>query len=96
MSVISLATAFLYVFYFQSRPKYLELNKLNKEEAVAKIKSLPEVKEYLKRVPNGSVLVSSDENNEFMIQVFEIKNGHTATFNWYYVNKITGEIRKEF
>lgn len=65
-------------------------------EAVAKVKALPEVIDYLKRVPGGLVLVNGEEDNVYMVQVYEIKDGHTATFNWYQVDKTTGEVKKEF
>ncbi|MDO8657386.1 MAG: hypothetical protein Q7K55_01500, partial [Candidatus Levybacteria bacterium] len=67
-----------------------------KEEAILKVKTLPEVIDYLKTVPGGLVLVNGEENNSYMVQVYEIKDGHTATFNWYKVNKTTGEVKKEF
>lgn len=69
---------------------------ISKEDAVAKVKALPEVIDYLKRVPSGLVLVNGEEDNTYMVQVYEIVNGHTATFNWYSVNKTTGELKKEF
>lgn len=69
---------------------------VSKEDAIAKVKVLPEVIDYLKRVPNGMVLVNGEENNSYLIQVYEFKNGHTATFNWYNVNKSTGAIEKQF
>lgn len=74
----------------------LENGVVSKEDAVAKIKALPEVIDYLKRVPNGLVLVSGEKDNAYMVQVFEVKDRHTATFNWYKVNKTTGEVKKEF
>lgn len=70
--------------------------KLTKEEAIAKVKTLPEVKEYLKRVPNGLVAVNGEEDNTYMVQVYEFKDGHTATLNWYKIDKATGEVKKEF
>lgn len=69
---------------------------LSKEDAIAKVKALPEVIDYLKRVPNSLVLVNEEEDTEYLVQVYEFKNGHTATFNWYNVNKTTGEVKKEF
>lgn len=71
-------------------------DQITKEEAISKVKALPEVIDYLKRVPNGLVLINGEENDSYMVQVYEFKNGHTATFNWYKVNKTTGEIKKEF
>jgi len=69
---------------------------ITKEETILKVKTLPEVIDYLKRVPNGLVLVNGEEDDTYMVQVYEIKDGHTATFNWYNVNKTTGEVKKEF
>lgn len=73
-----------------------ETGAISKEDAVAKVKELPEVVDYLKRVPNGQVLVNGEDNNRYMVQVYEAKDGHTATFNWYNVDKTTGEVKKEF
>lgn len=69
---------------------------LSKEDAIAKVKALPEVIDYLKRVPNGLVLVNGEEDNIYMVQVYEFKNGQTATFNWYNVDKSTGATEKQF
>lgn len=69
---------------------------ISKEEAILKVKALPEVIDYLKRVPNGLALVNGEEDSAYMIQVYEFKNGQTATFNWYKVNKSTGTIEKQF
>ncbi|RJQ35782.1 hypothetical protein C4559_06425 [Candidatus Microgenomates bacterium] len=69
---------------------------ISKEEAVAKVKALPDVINYFKRVPNGQVSVNGEEDNSYLIQVYEVKNDHTATFNWYNIDKATGEVQKEF
>ena len=69
---------------------------ISKEDAVTRVKALPEVTDYLKRVPNGLVAVNGEEDNTYLIQVYEFKNGLTATFNWYDVNKTTGDIEKQF
>lgn len=69
---------------------------ISKEKAVTRVKALPEVLDYLKRVHNGQVMVNGEENNTYMVQVYEFKDNHTATFNWYSVNKTTGEVKKEF
>ncbi len=69
---------------------------ITKEAAVAKVKALPEVIEYLKEVPGGLVAVNGDEDNAYMVQVYEFKNGHTATFNWYTTDKTTGVVEKQF
>ena len=71
---------------------------ISPDEAGAKVRELAEVKDYLKRVPNAKIDVESadEEKNTYLIHVYEIKNGHTATFNWYNVDKKTGEITAEF
>lgn len=69
---------------------------ISEKEAVATVKTLPEVTDYLKRVPNGLVAVNGEEDNVYLVQVYEFKNGHTATFNWYKVDKTTGAVEKQF
>lgn len=69
---------------------------VTEEAAISKIKALPQVIDYLKRVPNGRVEVNGEDESTYMVQVYEIKNGHTATFNWYDVDKNTAEVKKEF
>lgn len=69
---------------------------LSSVEAIKKVKSLPEVVDYLKRVPSAKVEVNEAEGDAYLIQVFEVINGHTATFNWYTVSKVSGEASKSF
>ena len=71
---------------------------ISPEEAVEKVKSRKEVITYLKRVPNAIIQAQSttDEEDSYRIQVYEIKDEHTATFNWYTVDKKTGEVVAEF
>ena len=69
--------------------------KVSRQQAVEKVKNLPEVKEYLKNVPNGKVEVDNELEGEYNVHVYEVKNGHTATFNWYRVSIKSGEIRSE-
>lgn len=70
--------------------------KISRELAVEKVKSRPEVQQYLKDVPNGKVEVDNELEGEYNVHVYEVKNGHTATFNWYRVSIKSGEIRAEF
>lgn len=65
---------------------------------VARISSLPEVKEYLRAVPSGQVVIDHEdkETNSYLVHVYEVKDGHTATFNWYEVDKKTGKITTDF
>ena len=95
--VIGLAVSFYFnKNNFNPKPRQTESSLVTKEVAIIKVKDLPEVKDYLNRVPQGIVAVNGEEDTSYMIQVYEIKDGHTATLNWYTVNKTTGEVRKEF
>lgn len=69
---------------------------ITKEDAIVKVKTIPEVVDYIIRVPQAKVEVGGEENDSYLIQVFEVVKGHTATFNWYKVDKTTGEVKKEF
>ncbi|MBI2326546.1 hypothetical protein HYU91_04140 [Candidatus Collierbacteria bacterium] len=73
-------------------------NKSAGNTAIAKVSTLPEVIEYLREVPAGLVTLDHEdrETNTYVIHVYETKDGHTATFNWYSVNKTTGVITKDF
>jgi len=52
---------------------------------------------------NPSIYVEVDhmEGNNYVVHVYEVvmddeETGHTATYNWYYVNKTTGKITSMF
>ena len=69
-------------------------NKSLRGSAVAKVAVLPEVVEYLREVPSGQVVIDHEdkETNSYLVHVYEIKDGHTATFNWYEVDKTTHQV----
>lgn len=69
--------------------------KISKELALENVKKLPEVVQYLKDVPNGKVEVDNELEGEYNVHVYELKNGHSATFNWYRVSIKSGEVREE-
>ncbi|MDO8486861.1 MAG: hypothetical protein Q7S45_01000 [Candidatus Curtissbacteria bacterium] len=71
-------------------------SKITSEQAVASVKNLPEIQDYLKRVPNGKIEVDSGDESEYSVHVYEIKDGHTATFNWYSVNIKDGKVKPQF
>ena len=73
-------------------------NKGARNTAIAKVSALPEVAEYLRDVPSGRVVIDHEDSatNSYLIHVFEVVDDHTATFNWYTVDKTTGEITKDF
>ncbi len=72
--------------------------KITSVQALEKVRNLPEVQNYFKAVPNAKVNLDHEDTptNSYVIQVYEIKNGHTATFNWFEVDKSSGEIKKQF
>ena len=88
--VLSLSVAVIFGFSYW--------NKSAGDTAIAKVSALPEVIEYLREVPTGLVTLDHEdrETNSYLIHVYETKDGHTATFNWYTVDKTTGEITKDF
>lgn len=69
--------------------------KISRNLAVENVKKLPEVQEYLKNVPNGIVEVDNELEGEYNVHVYEVKNGHTATFNWYRVSIKSGRVKSE-
>lgn len=62
------------------------------------VRSLDEVKKFVTTVPKGIVEFDheSEDKQLWVIHVYEIKNDHTATFNWYEVDKTSGAITKMF
>ncbi|MDO8638238.1 MAG: hypothetical protein Q7R43_01590 [Candidatus Daviesbacteria bacterium] len=77
-------------------PVEIPSTKISRELAVDNVKKLPEVQEYLKNVPSGKVEVDNEIEDEYNVHVYEVKNGHTATFNWYKVSTKTGKPEPEF
>lgn len=72
-------------------------------EAIDKVKNLSAVRQFvsdLDKAGSKAKLNVEDGGDTWNVQVFEIveqgENSHTATFNWYYVDKKTGSIINEF
>lgn len=70
--------------------------KISRNQAIEIIKNRYEVQQYLKDVPNGKIEVDNEMEGEYNVHVYEVKNGHTATHNWYRVSIKSGEVRPEF
>ena len=97
--LILLVSAGIFIFYSNSlkiQPEQVASTKISPQLAVENVKKLPEVQDFLKRVPNGKVEVDNEDQGEYNVHVYEIKDGHTATFNWYRVSIKSGEVRSEF
>lgn len=73
-----------------------QISGISEEEAIEKVRQLPEVKNFLASVPSAHVEVSSSEKESgiYLVQVFEVKDNHTATFGWWEVEKISGKVKK--
>jgi len=89
------------VFYSSQRggpPEKVQITSpaITVDQAVMSVKNLPEVQDYLKRVPNGKVEIDNEEEGQYNVHVYEVLNGHTATFNWYQVNMNDGTVKGEF
>lgn len=65
------------------------------DDAVDIVRKLPAVLEYLQRVPGAIVDVDHEEDGAYIIHVYEVTGGHTATFNWYIVDAKTGKVKAE-
>ncbi|HBL52459.1 MAG: hypothetical protein A3D24_03450 [Candidatus Blackburnbacteria bacterium RIFCSPHIGHO2_02_FULL_39_13] len=63
------------------------------QQALDNINSIPDVQNYLKRVPSGIVEIDNEDEKTYTVHVYEIKDNHTATFNWYEVGKQSGKIK---
>lgn len=77
-------------------PEQTGSSKITSAQAVKNVKNLPEVQDYLKRVPNGKIEVDNEGQGEYSVHVYEVKDGHTATFNWYRVSIESGKVEPQF
>src|SRR3989344_1413917 len=69
---------------------------MTENQAIENVKKLPEVQDYLQRVPNGRVEVDNELEGEYNVHVYELKDGHSATFNWYTVSIKSGQPEAQF
>ncbi len=79
--------------------KFIDMAELAYQQtAMYLVSQLPEVINYRKTVPNTIIEYDhdTDDKSAWVIHVYEIKDDHTATFNWFDVDKKTQKITKEF
>lgn len=80
-------------------------NNISKDDAIDLVAKLPEVKKYTSQVEknnrtvgfmvnDNSPLSNENTNNFWEVQVYENFTDRAMTFNYYDVNKKTGEIKK--
>ncbi len=86
------------IYFFQNSKPFSE-NKI-----IRLVENLPEVREFKKTVENSSnkgkflIQIAESPNEEspnYLIQVAEILDNHTATFGWYQFNPATKMVKKE-
>lgn len=76
--------------------------------ALAIVNAEPDVKKFValikksgRKGSRAEVEFDREEDGDYIIHVYEYvpdddESGHTATMNWYHVNKKTGKVSKEF
>lgn len=94
--LIAAILIFSYSKSAKTSPTASPSSSIKSSDPIALVANLDEVKSYLAQVPNAKVELDHEETNSYIIHVYEIKNGHTATFNWYIIDKTTRKITKEF
>jgi cell division protein FtsB len=77
----------------KSEPIQPESTELSKEEARQIVIDFAQVRNN----DNLKTQYDHDEGNDYIFQVYEVvaddaENSHTATFGWYGVNKLTGDV----
>jgi len=73
-------------------------------EAIAEVRRLPKVQAWLQLFPNGIsslggkpvIALDSESETVFSIHAYELLPDHTASFNYYTVDKNTGTITPTF
>lgn len=94
---VMIAVLALLVVFAVKVPYVAQLqNPLNAADAANAVRLLPEVSEYVRRVPGALVEVDHQDEDGFSVHVYEIKDGHSATFNWYTVDPVTGKTSAMF
>lgn len=68
---------------------------LSSTEAIQIVSRLPEVRKFLEQV-NGGGAVEAETDSSWTVHIYEKFPDHTSTFNWYEVNKMTGEVLAQF
>lgn len=81
---------------------------LTEKDALRIVTNRPEVKKWKHAVDaakarkvSAIIEVDREEDGAFVVHVYEMvpdvgDTGHSATFNWYHVNKRTGKVTAEF
>lgn len=93
--ILAIGLILLVIFLKKSR----QITKLTCEQAIDQVLGEPEVLEYQSENPNAKIECDHEENNGWVIHVYEIVSGdaalpsHSATFDWYFVDG-QGQVQK--
>jgi nitrate reductase NapE component len=95
LALVALSFGMIVWIFIRSYPLFANVSA---SQAVAHVRALPEVEQFMKTVGNPHVEVDhyDKEQGVWLVQVFEIVDEHQATFNWYTVNPHTGVVKSEF
>src|SRR3989344_1171093 len=95
LALVALSFGIIVWILIRSYPLFANVSE---SKAIAYVRALPEVEQFMKTAGNPRVEVDhyDTEQGVWLVQVFEIVAEHQATFNWYTVNPHTGAVKSEF
>lgn len=95
LALVALSFGIIVWILIRSYPLFAQVSS---SQAIAQVRALPQVQEFLKTVADGHIEVDHYDKEQavWLVQVFEIVDEHRATFNWYTVNPHTGAVNSEF
>ena len=100
-SLFAIAAVATLIYYIYLLPA--PAGDIMKQEALKKVQAMPEVQEFIAELAANKKIASFNVENRgdfWSVQAYEIvvQNGesHTATFNWYRVDKKAGAVLREF
>ena len=95
LALVALSFGIIVWILIRSYPLFANISE---SKAIAHVRALPEVEQFMKTAGNPHVEVDhyDTEQGVWLVQVFEIVDEHQATFNWYTVNPHTGAVKSEF
>lgn len=70
--------------------------KVDSNVAMELVKKLPDVKRFMYKTKTGFNVFDDIDDAYYLVQFYESKDDYNVTYNWYHVNKYTGEIKTEF
>ena len=91
--VLILLVCLTFLFFTKNTTKTSSANKeVQISKTREKLLEYPKVKSYLNSTKNGRLDFDQEDRTSYVFHLYEFKNGHISTVDWFYVNKSTGEI----